>query len=166
MLNWVIWSSTELKRYSKRGQKGANGPKQDQTGPNGAKQGTVTFNSCYQMIFVCYSLSVNCYLSLAIFFLLFYTFLSETCNYLQKLFPFTHCWTSNNFSIDNPNLTNKFQSVNKVWWPCLIKNCSLAAMMPGSHRLLSSDHFHLPDRFIIIYYSTVILIHQVLDIIY
>ena len=59
---------------------------------NNAICGTVTFNICYQIIVICYSLSLTCYMLLAICM-----FLSETGYNLHKLVPFVSCCTSRNF---------------------------------------------------------------------
>ena len=58
--------------------------------------GSVTFSICYQMIALCYLLSVTCYMLLAI-----WIFLSKTCYYLQELVPFARCSTSRNFLNQN-----------------------------------------------------------------
>ena len=44
-------------------------------------------------------LFATCFLWLAICYLLTESFLSETCYYLQKLFPFARCCTSRNFFV-------------------------------------------------------------------
>ena len=77
--------------------------------------GTVSFNICYQMVFICSCaicdlLHVTCYLNI----------FSETCYHLYKLIPFACCCMSHNFCFLRRATMPSLMCLSKIHFlPCM-----------------------------------------------